>query len=130
MAAPRGPIVLVVEDQPPQRALLAETLTEAGYEVEEAWNGEEAITAVERLLARRGRLGLILLDMKLPYRDGLDVLRHLATTGAPVPVVAISAHDDLLAAATGEGAAGTLPKPFDLNELLAAVANHWCSPAS
>jgi CheY-like chemotaxis protein len=98
MTTPQGHTILVVEDQPPQRALLTEILREAGYEVEEAWNGEEALSAVTGLLASGRRLSLILLDMKLPYLNGTDVLRYLPTTGVYVPVAAISAHDELLAA--------------------------------
>jgi two-component system response regulator (stage 0 sporulation protein F) len=129
MITPRRCTVLVVEDQPPQRALLCDALRIAGYNVAEAWNGEQAIEALDGLLRPDQDLCLVLLDMKLPYLDGLDVLRHLATIGAYIPVVALSAHDEMLAAATSHGARTALAKPFDLDDVLAAVARYCPPPA-
>jgi CheY-like chemotaxis protein len=116
--------ILVVEDQPPVRGLLAEALVDAGYDVAEVWNGAQAIEAIGQHLRPAGRLGLILLDMFLPYVSGLEVLRHLAERGIHVPVVAVSAHSDLLEAAAAAGAQDTLVKPIDLDELLATVSRY------
>ncbi len=113
--------ILVVEDQPPVRGLLTEALEAAGYHVLEAWNGAQAIETVEQHLPPDGHLCLIVLDMFLPYVTGLEVLQHLAGHGIYVPVVAISAHREMLEAARTTGVQGALAKPFEVDELLAAV---------
>jgi CheY-like chemotaxis protein len=120
--------ILVVEDRPPLRGLLKETLEAVGYCVLEAWNGAQAIEAVDRHLALGDPLCLVLLDMLLPYVDGLEVLRHLAECGSHVPVVAISAHPALLEAAAASGVQSTLAKPFELDQVLATVRNYCPMP--
>ena len=62
----------------------------------------------------------------LPKASGVEVLQHLATQGAYVPVVAMSASHARLEAATQAGADATLAKPFDLDALFAMV--HRCCP--
>ncbi len=121
--------ILVVEDQPPLRGLLCEALESVGYQVVEAWNGAQAIEAIDERMGAGGQFCLILLDMFLPYVSGLEVLRHLATRGIHLPVVAVSAHRDLLEAAAASGAQGTLVKPFELGDLLATVGR-YCPPVS
>jgi CheY-like chemotaxis protein len=123
MVLPARHLVLVVEDQPPLRGLIAEALQAAGYDVAEAWNGVGAIEQLTRLLPEQ-RVCVVLLDLRLPYVDGLAVLRHLTTLGDSIPVIAVSADPDLLTAATQQGAQATLAKPFDLDALLAAVARY------
>jgi len=116
--------ILVVEDHPPLRGLVAEALDAAGYQVVEAWNGQQAIAALDEHLPPDGQLCLVLLDLRLPYVSGLEVLRHLAARRALIPVVAMSAHDGLLDDAAAAGVQGTLHKPFELDELLAAVRRY------
>jgi CheY-like chemotaxis protein len=116
--------ILVVEDQPPLRGLLREALEAAGYEVVEAWHGAQAIEAIDRSQPPARGLCLILLDLFLPYVDGLGVLQHLAARRIFVPVVAVSAHPDLLEEAAASGAKDTLAKPFDVDELLATVSRY------
>ena len=65
--------------------------------------------------------------MMLPRVDGAAVLRHLTERGEGVPVVAMSASPQHLAAAAASGAQVTLAKPFDLAELL-AVVERYCPP--
>ena len=117
--------ILVVEDQPALRGLVAEALDAAGYRAVEAWNGTQAISAIDEHLPPAGELCLVLLDLRLPYVIGLDVLNYLAARGATVPVVAISADTALLGAAVAAGAQATMSKPFDLNDILATV-NRYC----
>src|SRR5205823_7819153 len=69
--------ILVVEDHPPLRGLVAEALHSAGYRVVEVWNGQQAIAALDEHLPPDGQLCLVLLDLRLPYVSGLEVLRHL-----------------------------------------------------
>jgi CheY-like chemotaxis protein len=116
--------ILVVEDEAPVRDLLSATLRTEGYAVAQAPDGLAAIRAITEHRPPRGRLCLVLLDLMLPGVDGLEVMRHLATPGANVPVIAISASRAYLEAAAARGAQATLGKPFDLDELLAAVARY------
>ena len=117
-------MILVVEDHPPLRGLVAEALHAAGYRVVEVWNGQQAIAALEEHLPPDGQLCLVLLDLRLPYVSGLDVLRHLAARQPTIPVVAMSADGSLLDAATASGVEVILHKPFELDELLAAVRRY------
>jgi CheY-like chemotaxis protein len=116
--------ILLVEDDSPIRSVVAELLDAEGYSVLEAGDGAQAIHLLDRH-RRDGGLCLVLLDMNLPRVDGVGVLRHLAATGAHVPVVAISATEANLGAARRQGVQATLSKPFDLDHLLAVVA-HTC----
>jgi CheY-like chemotaxis protein len=114
----------VVEDHPPLRGLIAEALQAAGYLVVEAWNGQQAIAALDEHLPPLGTLCLVLLDLRLPYVSGMDVLGHLAARGAFVPVIAMSADSGLLDNAAASGAQGILQKPFELDDLLVAVRRY------
>jgi CheY-like chemotaxis protein len=123
--------VLVVEDEPAVRQLVTDFLRDEGYEVEEARDGAEAIHRLDSHQRRADHLCAVLLDMMLPRVDGVGVLRHLATVGAQVPVVAMSASREHLSAALAAGAQSAVPKPFDLDRLLSALPNHCtCPPAS
>ena len=118
-----APLVLVVDDELRLLDFLRTLLTHEGYAVEDAVDGEEAIT---RLDAGRDppRYALLLLDLSLPRVNGLEVLEHLAAVGDGVPVVAMSAHPDRLPAALARGARAAIRKPFALDDLLALVAQH------
>jgi CheY-like chemotaxis protein len=117
--------ILLVEDDSPIRSVVAELLDGEGYAVVEASDGAEAIRLLDRH-CQAGGLCLVLLDMNLPRVDGAGVLRHLAATDAHVPVVAISATEANLAAARRLGVQATLSKPFDLDQLLAVIAQVRC----
>src|SRR4051812_4080432 len=103
--------VLLVEDEPAVRDLVADFLREEGYEVEEARDGAEAIRSLDTHHHRADHLCAVLLDMMLPRVDGVGVLRHLATVGDEVPVVAMSASREHLTAALAAGARSAVPKP-------------------
>ena len=109
--------ILVVDDDPHIRAFVEECLRDEGYAVETASNGREALDAV----ARR-RPSLILLDMQMPVLDGPGVARALAEQGIAVPILVITAGHRAAQAAEEIGAAGFIPKPFELDDLLAKVA--------
>jgi two-component system, chemotaxis family, chemotaxis protein CheY len=121
------PTVLLVEDEPAVRELVADVLGDKGYDVVEAQSGVEAIRTLDEHRPQPGELSLIVLDMMLPGMDGLEVLGHMDSLGVSVPVVATSVSRALLAAAADAGACAVLRKPFDLNELLEVVAGH-CTP--
>jgi CheY-like chemotaxis protein len=120
--------ILLVEDEPSIRELVADVLREQGYDVVEAQDGMEAIRALNEQCLHANPFCLIVLGMILPRMDGLGVLGHLTALRLYLPVVAMSASPGLLAAAVAAGARAVLYKPFDLNELLGAVSG-CCSPS-
>jgi DNA-binding response OmpR family regulator len=108
--------LLVVEDEERIAAFLAKGLRAHGYEVEWASTGREAL----RLGLQPG-LSLVILDLKLPDLDGLEVLASLRAWGATVPVHIRSARGRVDDRVRGLdlGADDYLPKPFAFEELLA-----------
>jgi CheY-like chemotaxis protein len=114
-----GRTVLVVDDDPAIRGLLADLLADAGYAVLQAPNGAEAL----RLAGERP--GAILLDLALPGLSGADVLRRLKADPATrdVPVIVASAYPWALSPDQARRAAEVVWKPFDLPRLLASVAH-------
>src|SRR5438270_5155144 len=109
--------VLVVDDEPQIRTLLKATLTRAGYAVIEAASGREALNAKSI-----DKPDLVLLDLGLPDRDGLELVTLLR--GEPrSALIVISARDqtEQKVAALDLGADDYVTKPFDTDELLARV---------
>jgi two-component system OmpR family response regulator len=111
-------MLLVVEDDPSIRELLATSLRFAGFDVLTAATGNEALRAVERRSP-----DLILLDVMLPDRDGFDVLRWLRSGGQTVPVLFLTARDGADDKITGLTIGGDdyVTKPFSLEEVIARV---------
>ncbi len=114
--------ILVADDDAIVRALVRATLSSAGYDVLEAADGAEALR-----LVRSARPDLIVLDLMMPSRSGLDVLRELKadTERAAIPVVMLTARTqegDRKAAAEA-GADCFLAKPFSPRELVRVVAD-------
>ncbi|MBI5690170.1 MAG: response regulator transcription factor [Verrucomicrobia bacterium] len=110
--------VLVVEDEIKVAALLKAGLQEHGYKVETCGDGN---TALQR--ASRERFDAVILDIMLPGRDGLSVLRRLREDGNTVPVLLLTARGDLPERIAGLnlGADDYLPKPFSVLELVARL---------
>jgi EAL domain-containing protein (putative c-di-GMP-specific phosphodiesterase class I)/DNA-binding response OmpR family regulator len=112
--------VLVVDDDPVVRRLLAETLLGAGLRVEEASTGPQAID-----LAGRRPYGVVLLDSNLPGMSGLQVLARLRSEESTrtLPVLMVTGEDDVAARVRGlqQGADDYVVKPFHPEELLARV---------
>ena len=112
--------VLVVDDEASIRRTLREILEYEDLGVEEAEDGEEALQKV-----REGRYDVVLLDIKMPRRDGMEVLEILSEEMPELPVVMISGHADIKTAvdATKMGAFDFIEKPPDLNRLLLTLRN-------
>jgi two-component system response regulator PrrA len=108
--------ILVVDDDPTILAAVSETLDLEGYSVITAINGAEALLAMER-----DPPALVLLDMRMPVMDGWSFMRAVRSRGIDLPVVVMTATADALRWAAEIGAQGVLAKPFDLEELIAAV---------
>jgi DNA-binding NtrC family response regulator len=114
------PTVLVVDDEASIRRTLREILEYEDFGVEEAVDGQEALTAI-----RENQYDLVLLDVKMPKVDGMDVLKEIAEEATDLPVVMISGHGTIETAveATKLGAYDFIEKPPDLNRLLVTVRN-------
>jgi two-component system response regulator (stage 0 sporulation protein F) len=117
MAQPRGKI-LVVDDEPNMAQLLAEYLTEQGYQVVMAHGGIEALAKIDLEKPQ-----VILLDVRMPGMDGVEVLRRIRSFDTEVGILMISANDDIdLAKQTIEmGAFDYTLKPVDFAYLSRAV---------
>ena len=108
--------ILVVEDEARIRAFLARAFEAEGFTVDVAENGD---LGLERALTDRYQF--VILDLLLPGRDGLDVMRELHRARPDLPVLILSARGDLATKLRGFelGAVDYLAKPFSLDELLA-----------
>lgn len=109
--------ILVVDDEPQIHRFLRPALTAAGFVVESALTGAEALQRLAKLVPE-----IVLLDLGLPDTDGLDVLRSIRATSA-VPVVILSARDNEAekVSALDAGADDYVNKPFGMAELMARL---------
>jgi two-component system response regulator MprA len=112
--------VLVVDDEPAVREALERALKLAGYEVDLAANGEEALV---RLGLEPGAADIVVLDVLMPNVDGIEVCRRLRRLGHTVPILMLTARDGVNDRVTGldAGADDYVVKPFALEELFARV---------
>ena len=110
--------ILLVEDEPDAARMLAKGLREEAYAVDVAGDGERALE-----LASFNDYDLVILDVMLPRKGGLQVCRELRAAGSAVPVLMLTARDAVEDRVAGldSGADDYLPKPFDFEELLARV---------
>jgi two-component system response regulator MprA len=110
--------VLVVDDDPPLRRMLARTLAAEGYEVTVAADGGAALAEAERAAP-----DVIVLDVAMPALDGLAVCRRLRGKGLPTPILMLTARDAVPDRVAGleAGADDYLVKPFAVQELIARL---------
>jgi DNA-binding response OmpR family regulator len=113
--------ILVVEDDPGIRGALQIALSKAGYKVIEARDGHEAM----RLWHDQGA-DLVITDIHMPDKDGLEVILEFRTLSPSTPIIAMtdggmSKRMELLEHAKIFGALRTVAKPFRLEEMLAVV---------
>ncbi|TXH05109.1 MAG: response regulator transcription factor [Nevskiaceae bacterium] len=109
--------ILVVDDEPPIRRLLRTTLQAHDYEIVEAATAAAALTAL-----RSTPPDVVILDLGLPDRDGLQVIADIRAL-SPVPILIVSSRDDERGkvAALDAGADDYVTKPFGAEELLARI---------
>jgi len=121
------PKVLICDDEDILRRLVRASLARCDYDVIEARDGDEAVE-----LAGAERPQLIVLDMMMPGRSGLEVLAHVRANAslATTPVIMLSARtqEDDRSAANEAGATLFLPKPFSPAELAALVQETLSDP--
>lgn len=119
----RTPVILAVDDQEPNIRLVGAILTQSGYEVIPAFDGEQALA---RAAVRTP--DLILLDMRMPGLDGFAVVERLRsdprTRDVPVIFLTAAAEREHLVKAFAAGAVDYLTKPFVAEELIARVRAH------
>jgi DNA-binding response OmpR family regulator len=110
--------ILTVEDDAPIRRGVVDALAYAGYTVLESGHGEEGCQ-----MALRRQLDLLLLDMVLPGKTGLEILREVRNVRPTLPVIILSARGEESDRVSGLrlGADDYVVKPFSVNELLARV---------
>lgn len=110
--------ILIAEDDRAVRDALRRALRLEGYEVTLAADGSEALTALDR-----ARVDLIILDVLMPYVNGLSVCRTLRSRGDRTPVLMLTARHEVgdRVAGLDAGADDYLTKPFALDELLARI---------
>jgi len=110
--------VLVVDDEPSLADLLTLALQYEGWEVRSAGSGTEALRLADEFAP-----DAVLLDMLLPDFTGLEVVRRLRESSSDVPVLFLTARDDVADRAAGlnAGAQGYLTKPFSLDDVIDGI---------
>jgi CheY-like chemotaxis protein len=108
--------ILVVDDDPSIREVVASLLEMEGYQVRTAANGLEALRCVERETP-----DLVVLDMRMPVMDGWTFVRELHRRGLALPILVLTATQDAHLWAEQVGAEDFLEKPFEITSLLASV---------
>ena len=116
--------ILVVDDEQMSREGVAEVLTDEGYEVMEAADGQEAVTALTSF-----QPDLVLTDLQMPKLNGMDVLKHVKQVCPTTPVMIFTASVLLDAQREAQrlGVQGYLNKPLDFDVMLKQVAKALAS---
>lgn len=113
--------VLVVDDSASVRQMIARTLTDAGYQVVTATDGQDALDQSARL-----RLAAVITDQNMPRLDGLGFCRAFRArpenAGVPVVFLSTESEDAVRMKAREAGAIGWMVKPFDQQKLLGVMA--------
>lgn len=112
-----GVSVLVVDDEAGMRETVADILAGMGYDVATACNGEDAL-----LQLRHFSFSLVLMDIRMPGRDGISVLREIGSRPPPVVLMTAYAVDEQVQAATEAGSFALIHKPVPPHRLLEVVA--------
>ena len=111
--------ILIIDDEPSVLESLEQALRTAGHKVHSAGNGSEAITSF-----RKDPADLLITDIFMPDRDGLEVIMHFRDEFPNIPIIAITGNPkaNTLVLASKLGAVAALSKPFSVDELLTAVS--------
>ena len=117
-----GRLILVADDEAPIRDLLRQFLVQEEYRVIEATSGQEVL---QRIQADSPEL--VLMDVRMPELDGLEVLQRLEKQASRPPVVVMTAHgtSDTAIRAIQLGAYDYVTKPFELDDLLITIQRYF-----
>lgn len=112
--------ILIVDDEMPIRRILREILEFEQYDVEEASDGLECVSKVQR-----EKYDVVIMDIKMPKMDGIEALERLQILSPETPVIMVSGHGtiDTAVEAVKKGAFDFISKPPDLNRMLITVRN-------
>jgi DNA-binding response OmpR family regulator len=118
MSEPTTPTILVVDDDPDSREIAARLLQREGYRTHTADGGPQCLA-----LVASERIDLILLDVMMPGMDGFQVCAALRSAGHQIPVILLTAKDDMDTRLEGmhQGVSEFLTKPINKHELFARV---------
>jgi CheY-like chemotaxis protein len=108
--------ILVVDDDPYFRNLMVSILCRAGYQVDEAADGSEAI-----VVARKSEIDLLITDIVMPNREGIETIQYFSKALPKIPIVAVSGSSCYLRSAKVLGATATLEKASVAADLLHTV---------
>ncbi|MEC2075992.1 response regulator [Metabacillus fastidiosus] len=113
--------ILIVDDQYGIRILLNEVFQKEGYETHQAANGIQALEIVEKNVP-----DLVLLDMKIPGMDGIEILKRMKVIDKDIRVIIMTAYGelDMIQEAKDLGALTHFAKPFDIDEIRGAVRKY------
>lgn len=113
--------LLIVDDQFGIRILLSEVFQKAGFETYQAANGIQALEIV-----KEQNPDLVLLDMKIPGMDGLEILKRMKTINKDIRVIIMTAYGelDMIQEAKELGAITHFAKPFDIDEIRDVVKQY------
>ncbi|NMD70038.1 response regulator [Bacillus sp. DNRA2] len=113
--------VLIVDDQFGIRILLNEVLQKEGYQTFQAANGVQALEIVNKNMP-----DLVLLDMKIPGMDGIEILKRMKVVEPDIRVIIMTAYGelDMIQEAKDLGALTHFAKPFDIDDIRAAVRKY------
>jgi len=112
--------ILIIDDEAPIRAAMRDILEYEGHEVSEAPDGETGLKT-----ALSGDFDAVFCDVKMPKKDGIEVLEGLMLSAVSTPVIIMTGHGtvDLAVNALKQGAFDFIEKPLDLNRVLVALRN-------
>ena len=115
-----GRNLLVVDDEENMRRLLKKVMTERGFQVDLLQDGQEAI---QKVVQEPNRYDIVMLDIRLPGKNGIEVLREIREINSEIAVIMMTAYESLETAvqAIREGAYDYLIKPVGVDELLISV---------
>jgi DNA-binding NtrC family response regulator len=110
--------ILIVEDDASMSFFLSEAMRKEGYHVDAVTSGEEALERISQ-----DRFNLVILDLRLPSMDGMEVLANIKATNPEMSVIMITAHGskDIAIEAIRKGAYDYFTKPLDINEMRVVV---------
>lgn len=118
------PRILIIDDDESIRCMLRETLQHAGYDVDEAHNGQEGLQHYRVTPAH-----LVITDMMMPEKGGVETIQELRHDFPYVEIIAMSGSRGFSDIMQRFGVRSTFRKPFDLLELLAAVRAAVSNPS-
>jgi len=112
--------ILAVDDSVSMRQMVSFTLKGAGYEVEEAADGQQALT-----IAKGGKFNLVISDVNMPVMDGITLIKELRSLAdykfTPILMLTTESTSDKKQEGKSAGATGWIVKPFNPDQLLATV---------